>query len=562
MGSWIGEFGERSIDPQQQVRHWWAHEFRFGYGGVVAARYQLLRTVTPMAPGGDHDGTTAGVDSVLSQLTGAMSGMGPAVLQDVLRRVLAGGSVGVDAFMRTSPPSRRRPRRLDVVTYRVRVDLKGTRPPLWRRLEVASDLFLDGFHDVIQAAFGWTDSHLHRFGCGSQYYSDDTEYYLCPFEVEEGETGVPEDQVRLDEVLVEIGDKLFYTYDFGDDWQHTIRLEAVVCREDRVPRAVCTAGRGPGPAEDCGGVSGYELIVAATDPTHADHAGAIAKYARCFGDGADPAWFTPTAFDIDEINEALAEFDLEGTTSQIDLPEPLDDLVHAVRTRDGKRRLRRLIGDAALDQPVQVDTATATRMVRPYIWLLDRVGAEGITLTSAGYLPPVHVNAAVTELGVAREWIGKGNRESQTLPVLDLRESAQKAGLLRKHRGKLVLTARGRAMRGDPVALWWLLAGKTPPRSPDACQTQAGLIVLIATAAQITGDLNAIVADLLGAIGWTCSDGTPLTGLMAGHAAWNTARVLRRVGVFPDEHDFDRGERPTPDGVSFARAALTSWPTG
>jgi hypothetical protein len=133
-------------------------------------------------------------------------------------------------------PSRRRPRRVDVVTYRVRIDLKGTTPPLWRRCELASDLFLDDLHDVIQAAFGWTDSHLHRFGCGPEYYSHDTEYYLCPFDVEEGETGVPEDQVRLDEVLVEIGEKLFYTYDFGDDWQHTIRLEAVVCHEDSVPR--------------------------------------------------------------------------------------------------------------------------------------------------------------------------------------------------------------------------------------------------------------------------------------------------------------------------------------
>ncbi|HEX8936545.1 MAG TPA: plasmid pRiA4b ORF-3 family protein [Pseudonocardiaceae bacterium] len=84
-----------------------------------------------------------------------------------------------------------------------------------------------------------------------------------PFDVEEGETGVPEEQVRLDEVLVEIGDRLFYTYDFGDDWQHSIRLEAIVCHEDSALRAVCTAGRRPGPAEDCGGVYGYELIAAA-----------------------------------------------------------------------------------------------------------------------------------------------------------------------------------------------------------------------------------------------------------------------------------------------------------
>ena len=211
---------------------------------------------------------------------------------------------------------------------------------------------------------------------------------------------------------------------------------------------------------------------------------------------------------------------------------------------------------------MQVDTDTAARMIHPYTSLLDRVGTEGITLTSAGYLPPVHVEAAVTELGLVTEWIGKGNRESQPLPVLDLRESAQQAGLLRKHRGKLLLTAQGRAMRCDPVALWWLLAEKTPPRSTDACQTQAGLIVLVATAAQITDDLNAIVADLLGAIGWRSGDGTPLTGAMANHAAWNTKAMLQRVGAFTDGRGFDRRERLTPHGVAFARAALTSWPTG
>ena len=46
-----------------------------------------------------------------------------------------------------------------------------------------------------------------------------------------------------------------------------------------------------------------------------------------------------------------------------------------------------------------MDAETAARMVRPYSWFLDRVGPEGIKLTSAGYLPPVHVAAAVAELG-------------------------------------------------------------------------------------------------------------------------------------------------------------------
>ena len=73
-----------------------------------------------------------------------------------------------------------------------------------------------------------------------------------------------------------------------------------------------------------------------------------------------------------------------------------------------------------------VDAETVTRMVHAYSWLLDHVGAEGIKLTGAGYLPPVHVEAAVAALDLGKEWIGKGNREVQTAPVLHLRETATK----------------------------------------------------------------------------------------------------------------------------------------
>src|ERR1022692_2847661 len=163
-------------------------------------------------------------------------------------------------------PSRRHSGRPDVVTYRVRVDLEETSPPLWRRLEFASDLYLDEVHAVIQAAFGWTDSHLHRFGSGPDYYSRDTEYYLCPFEVSEGETGTPEDEVRLDEVLRDAGGRLFYCYDFGDDWQHVIKLEAVLPRDESAPRATCAGGRRPGPPAGCGGGGGHGPISPGPDP--------------------------------------------------------------------------------------------------------------------------------------------------------------------------------------------------------------------------------------------------------------------------------------------------------
>ncbi|ORW66824.1 plasmid pRiA4b ORF-3 family protein [Mycolicibacter senuensis] len=205
------------------------------------------------------------------------------------------------------PPSRRRPRRKQPVTLRVRADLAETKPPVWRRLELASDLMLDDVHLIIQTAFGWTDSHLHQFGSGPSYRSPGTEYYLCPFMVEDGDDGVSEEQVRLDELLVDVGDKLFYAYDFGDNWRHVIRLEAVLAYDASAPRAVCTGGRRPAPAEDCGGIGGYELLVAATDPSHPDHVAARAEYAEVFDADVDPRGWAPTPFEIEQINRELAQ---------------------------------------------------------------------------------------------------------------------------------------------------------------------------------------------------------------------------------------------------------------
>lgn len=493
----------------------------------------------------------------------AISGLSPAGIQDMLQRILASRNASSGPLERPSPPSRRRPRRADVVSYRVRVDLNGTKPPLWRRLELACDLYLDQVHKIMQVAFGWTDSHLHQFGSGPAHYDPATEHYLGPFQVEEGDPGVPEEDVRLDEVLTEPGDKLFYDYDFGDGWQHTIRLEAILPRPSSAPRAVCIAGRRDGPPEDCGGVGGYELITAASDRGHPHHADAVAEFARFYGDDIEPDHLRATPFDISEVNDMLAGLELasEPIPSSPEpvrrLPGPLDDLLHAIRTPAGKRELRRLLASARLDQPAGVGTATAARMVRAYAWLLDRVGDDGVKLTGAGYLPPMHVEAAVAELGLGEEWIGKGSRENQTLPVLRLRESAMAMGLLRKRNGMLLLTSRGRTLRTDPSALWQHLAQRMPPPSRDQCETQAGLILLTVLAAQAKGDPYVTAARLLSAIGWVNGNGTELDRLAAGQACWDTKTALRRLGALAGDW---RSEAPTADGVTFARAALQHWP--
>jgi hypothetical protein len=66
--------------------------------------------------------------------------LGSAGLADLDDMVAGLAEQGAD---RPVPPSRRRPRRGLTVTYRVRVELPGTDPLVWRRIELASDLTLD-----------------------------------------------------------------------------------------------------------------------------------------------------------------------------------------------------------------------------------------------------------------------------------------------------------------------------------------------------------------------------------------------------------------------------------
>lgn len=144
--------------------------------------------------------------------------------------------------------------------------------------------------------------------------------------------------------------------------------------------------------------------------------------------------------------------------------------------------------------------------------------------------------------------------------MLHLRETATKMGLLRKHRGMLQLTTIGRKLRADPVSLWWHLAERMPPRSADRCETQAGLIWLLAVAARRPGDAAEIVARALAGIGRTLADGTPLSALDADRAAWDTRNVLRRLGGLTDDPARHGAGSPNEGGVAFARAAITKWP--
>jgi hypothetical protein len=258
-----------------------------------------------------------------------------------------------------------------------------------------------------------------------------------------------------------------------------------------------------------------------------------------------------TGEELEGREELGAAFGARPWVELDEVPGPVAELLASVRTPSARRQLEQLISAAELDRTGPADPATAARMVRPYSWLLDRVGDDGIKLTDAGHLRPAEVTAVIDELNLAAEGITHVSRENQAPPALQLRESAQATGLVRRDRGRLVRTAAGAALQQDPTALWWHLAGQLPLRSAAVSEAQPGLILLACVAAQCTDSLDDTIARMLTAIGWINGDGSPLTGTEAAAATSGTHAVLRRLGVVPCDG---------AEGAAFARAAICTWP--
>jgi hypothetical protein len=454
-------------------------------------------------------------------------------------------------------PGRRHPRRETAATLQLRVQLEGAFPPVWRRVEVASDLGLDDLHDVLQVVFGWEDYHLHRFTTGPEL--EPGAVFACTADLAEAfddDPAVPTWDVRVDELLAAPGDRLHYQYDYGDNWWLTLEVEAIAAGTVPPSRATLLEGAGASPPEDCGGIPGYRMIVAAADPTHPDHRQALAEVGEWWGREVAPGELGLVPFDAPAVDVRLQALDLGGRPPVPGrVGEKFSALLLRVRDMDTERQLRTLASTADADE--DVDEETAGRMVRPFTVLLDTIG-DGVKLTAAGYLPPAVVQTIFDELDMGDEWIGKGNREDLTVPVLQLRETAQQLKLLRKYKGRLVPTARERELAGDPVGLWWHLAGALPVGGRDASdpEWQAGVLLLALMASGSTDNAEVTIAKLLTGLGWAVGDGQPIdrrtvTGLIA-----TDVHLLRQLGAFERDRRGDWPGTVTPDGIALARSAL------
>jgi len=177
------------------------------------------------------------------------------------------------------------------LAWRVTITIADITPPIWRTLLIPESLNFAQIHEVLQADFGWTDSHLHRFNIGGVLVgAPELDDFTHMFEAED---------LRLrDLALYPFADpKILYEYDLGDSWRHWIVFERRVALAKGQTQPQLVDGARAAPPEDVGGPPGFEEFLKAWgNPKHPRH-----KARRTW---AGPA-YDPEAFDIETTEKAI-----------------------------------------------------------------------------------------------------------------------------------------------------------------------------------------------------------------------------------------------------------------
>lgn len=129
--------------------------------------------------------------------------------------------------------------------YQLKITIKNSHPPIWRRIIVPDRITFFDLDDIIEKAFGWTHDHMFAF---------DFKYPVAEF------VGSPmhDEEDTADECIdewMDEGRSFLYTYDFGDNWEHVIKVEKIVSYDKRYPQVL--KYKGPNMIEDCGGIWGF-----------------------------------------------------------------------------------------------------------------------------------------------------------------------------------------------------------------------------------------------------------------------------------------------------------------
>ena len=174
--------------------------------------------------------------------------------------------------------------------YQFKITLKGFKPAIWRRIQI-QHCTLNDLHEHIQTAMGWTNSHLHHFKIGRNYYGG-------PAELMDDCIDSTKTNIRDIVTDTKVRTRFSYEYDFGDSWEHEVLFEHCLPYEPEKKYPLCISGGFACPPEDTGGVWGYtECLEAISDPNHEQHDEMIELHGP----------FDPAEFDTDKTTKKMRQ---------------------------------------------------------------------------------------------------------------------------------------------------------------------------------------------------------------------------------------------------------------
>ena len=157
--------------------------------------------------------------------------------------------------------------------FQFKVELLEISPAIWRRILVPSDYNFWDLHVAIQDSMGWSDYHLHHFEIRGKSKRKERHIGIPDFDrLDDLQEVYPGWEIPVFVYFNDLGVEAKYIYDYGDWWEHSVKLEGYIYREKGIKYPICIDGARACPPEDCGGVSGYlNVIEVLSDPENDDY---------------------------------------------------------------------------------------------------------------------------------------------------------------------------------------------------------------------------------------------------------------------------------------------------
>ena len=256
--------------------------------------------------------------------------------------------------------------------YQLKITIKGSSPPIWRRVIVPEGISFVDLDRVIEYLFGWQHSHLYEFR---------QEDISIMEEPEEGEEDAKEE--LIDDWFVE-KEKWLYTYDFGDNWEHTILVEKIVEYEERFP--IVVKSKGPNMIEDCGGIWSFFDIIDQAEPFDMEKANAYMRKYMVFEKKERKENENNNLIDLEYYLERIGdreeeeEFDLGIEPEEIkkiinNLQEEIGNFIATLTLKDIFEKYPK---EALIDLARSNQLSGYTRLKKEELidWLLEKIMAE------------------------------------------------------------------------------------------------------------------------------------------------------------------------------------------